>query len=85
LYGFTSQIRRASVSISANIAEGSERKSKKEFLQFISIARGSLAEVETCLVPAKDLEYIPEQVFNKLEEQRKEIGRLLRGLYRSLS
>jgi four helix bundle protein len=85
LYGLTSQIRRASVSISANIAEGSERKSKKEFLQFISIARGSLAEVETYLVLAKDLEYIHEQVFNELEEQRKEIGRLLRGLYRSLS
>jgi four helix bundle protein len=85
VYGLTSQMRRASVSISANIAEGSERKSKKEFLQFISIARGSLAEVETYLALAKDLEYIHEQVFNELEEQRKEIGRLLRGLYRSLS
>jgi four helix bundle protein len=69
----------------ANIAEGSERQHKKEFLQFLSIARGSLAEVETYLMLARDLEYIQSQKFIDLEEQRKEIGRLLRGLYRSLS
>jgi four helix bundle protein len=50
LYGLISQIRRASVSILANIAEGSERQHKKEFLQFLSIARGSLAEVETYMM-----------------------------------
>ena len=85
LYGLNSQIRRASVSILANIAEGSERQHKKEFEQFLSIARGSLAEVETYLMLAKDLGYFKEEYFIELEEQRKEIGRLLRGLYKSLS
>jgi four helix bundle protein len=85
LYGLTSQIRRTVVSILANIAEGSERQYKKEFLQFLSIARGSLAEVETYLMLAKDLGYIREEKFIELDEQRKEIGRLLRGLYKSLS
>ena len=55
LYGLTSQIRRGAVSILANIAEGSERQYKKEFVQFLSIARGSLAEVETYLMLSKDL------------------------------
>jgi four helix bundle protein len=85
LYRLTSQIRRAAVSISANIAEGSEQQYKKEFVQFLSIARGSLAEVETYLILAKDLGYLNEREFSELEEQRKEVGRLLRGLYRSLS
>jgi len=85
LYGLTSQIRRGAVSIIANIAEGSERQYKKEFVQFLSIARGSLAEVETYLMLSKDLGYISEKEFVELEEQRKEIGRLLRGLYKSLS
>jgi four helix bundle protein len=85
LYGLTSQLRRSVVSILANIAEGSERQHPKEFLQFLSVARGSLAEVETYLLLAKDLGYISEKEFDESEEQRKEIGRLLRGLYKSLS
>ena len=84
-YGLTSQIRRAAVSVLANIAEGSERQHKKEFLQFLSVARGSLAEVETYLLLARDLGYLNEREFNSLEEQRQEVGRLLRGLYKSLS
>jgi four helix bundle protein len=85
LYGLTSQIRRGAVSILGNIAEGSERQYKKEFVQFLSIARGSLAEVETYLMISKDLGYMSGKEFIELEEQRKEIGRLLRGLYKSLS
>ena len=85
LYGLTSQIRRAAVSILANIAEGSERQHKKEFVQFLSFARGSLAEVETYLMVSRDLGYLSKDEFVQLEELRKEIGRLLRGLYRSLS
>ena len=84
-YGLTSQIRRAGVSVLANIAEGSERQHKKEFLQFLSVARGSLAEVETYLMLAKDLDYLNEKEFSSLEEQRRQVGRLLRGLYKSLS
>jgi four helix bundle protein len=83
-YGLTSQIRRAAVSVPANIAEGSERQHKKEFLQFLSIARGSLGEVETYLLLAKDLGYINGDKFNDLDDQRKETGRILRGLYKSL-
>ena len=67
------------------IAEGSERQHKKEFLQFLSVARGSLAEVETYLMLAKDLDYLNEKEFSSLEEQRRQAGRLLRGLYKSLS
>ncbi len=85
LYGLTSQIRRAAVSVLANIAEGSERQHKKEFLQFLSVARGSLAEVETYLMLAKDLGYLNEEEFRNLEEQRGEVGRLLRGLCKSIS
>lgn len=85
LYGLTSQLRRAVVSLSANIAEGRERQHKKEFLQFLSIARGSLGEDETYLMLARDLNYFNEAVFSGLDEQRKEIGRLLRGLVKSLS
>lgn len=84
-YGLTSQIRRAGVSVLANIAEGSERQHKKEFLQFLAVARGSLAEVETYLMLAKDLDYLNEKEFSSLEEQRRQVGRLLRGLYKSLS
>jgi four helix bundle protein len=85
LYGLTSQIRRAAVSIAANIAEGSERQHRKEFIQFLSIARGSLAEVDTYLMLGKDLGYLDEGAFLDLEEQRKEVGRLMRGLYKSLT
>ena len=85
LYGLTSQIRRAAVSVLANVAEGSERQYKKEFVQFLSVARGSLAEVETYLMLSRDLGYMAKDEFVQLEELRKEVGRLLRGLYRSLS
>ena len=84
-YGLTLQIRRAGVSVMASIAEESERQHKKEFLQFLSVARGSLAEVETYLMFAKDLAHLNQKGFNSLEEQRQEVGRLLTGLYRSLS
>jgi len=84
LYGITSQIRRAAVSISANIAEGYERQHRKEYLQFLAIAKGSLGEVETYLLLVKDLEYIDMKKYNELEEERANIARLLRGLIRSL-
>ncbi len=67
LYGLTSQIRRAAVSVLANIAEGSERQHKREFLRFLSIARGSLAEVETYLMLARDLGYLSEEEFGRTE------------------
>ena len=68
-YGITSQIRRASVSISANIAEGTARNSNKEFIQFLLyIALGSLSELETELIISKRVGYLKEKViFDKIE------------------
>jgi four helix bundle protein len=61
LFGLTNQMRRAGVSIPSNIAEGAARNSKKEFIQFLYIAIGSLSEVETQILIAKGLGYINEQ------------------------
>jgi four helix bundle protein len=84
LYGLTSQLRRAVVSVPANIAEGYERQYRKEYVQFLNIAKGSLGEVETYLLLAKDLGYIESNKFEELEEMRTEIAKLLRGLIGSL-
>ena len=84
-YGIVSQIRRAAISVSANIAEGYERQHRKEYIQFLMIAKGSLGEVETYLLFSKDLGYINREEFLKLEENRQEIGRILKGLIRSLT
>lgn len=84
-YGLTSQIQRAAISVSANIAEGYGRhSSKKEYLQFLSIARGSLSELETCLLLTKDLGYITMEQFEEVKDLLDETGRLLYGLIDSL-
>ena len=79
-FGLTSQIRRASVSIAANIAEGAGRKSDKEFLNFLSISQGSASEVETELLIAFRLEYISAEAFENLMRKLDEIGRMITGL-----
>jgi four helix bundle protein len=79
-FGLTSQLRRASVSIPANIAEGAGRKSEKEFLNFLSIAQGSTSEVETELLIAFRLEYLDKNKYNNLLESLDDIGRMLTGL-----
>lgn len=63
MYGLTSQIRRASISIPSNIAEGNSRRSIADYLQFLKIARGSCAEVETQLIIAKNLKFINEEIY----------------------
>lgn len=76
----TSQIKRASVSIAANIAEGAGRKSDKEFLNFLSIAQGSASEVETELIIAQRLNYLNRDEYIELYNCLDEIGKLITGL-----
>ncbi|MBI5748686.1 MAG: four helix bundle protein [Nitrospinae bacterium] len=85
IYGLTSQLQRASISIPANIAEGYERRHRKEYLQFLYIAKGSIAEVETYLSLAKDLGYLTDSNYMSIENKRAETYRLLRGLIKSLT
>jgi len=84
VYGLTSQLRRAAVSIPANIAEGRERQHTKEFLQHLSIAYGSLAELETHLQIAQRLNYLDIAHVDQVLEKTAEIGRMINGLRRSL-
>jgi four helix bundle protein len=84
IYGLILQLRRAAVSIPANIAEGRGRKHKAEFIQYLSIAYGSLAELETHLQIAQRLNYIDMEKLNQLLEKTAEIGRMINGLRRSL-
>jgi four helix bundle protein len=84
-YGLTSQARRAAVSIPANIAEGQGRNSTREFLNFLSIAHGSLREVETHVLIAQRLNYLDEQVTGAVMDLASEVGRLVNGLSNSLS
>jgi four helix bundle protein len=83
-YGLTSQMRRASVSVPANIAEGYGRKHPKEYNQFISIALGSCNELEVYLLLSKDLGYIDETAKNRLLEKNLEIGKMLSNLRSTL-
>ena len=85
LYGLTSQIRRASISIPSNIAEGSERKANRDFLRFIRIASGSLAEVETQLYMALRFGYIAEEEYKNVQPLMAEIGRMLNGFANNLA
>ncbi|GAG29399.1 unnamed protein product [marine sediment metagenome] len=80
LYGLTSQIRRATVSIMSNIAEGFDRRSDKEFSNFLSIARASAAEVQNDLYIALDLNYISQTEFNQLYQEAKKIAKQINGL-----
>ena len=83
-YGLASQLQRAAVSVPSNIAEGRHRKHSKEFLQHLSIAYASLAEVETHVQIAGRLDYTDENQANNVLDQTAEIGRMLNGLRRSI-
>jgi four helix bundle protein len=80
IYGLSSQMRRAAVSVPSNIAEGKGRYSRKEFVQFLYTARGSLFELATQLSIAHDLDYIDLPAFKRLEGSTDELGRILNGL-----
>lgn len=83
-YGLISQIRRASVSIPSNIAEGNSGRSKLDYLQFLKISRGSCAEAETQLIISKNLKFLNEEDHFKLNERIIEISKMLNGLINSL-
>ena len=79
-YGLTSQIRRAAVSIPANIAEGAGRYSHREFAHFLSNAQGSASELETELLISNRLGYLNDDTYSSLIEPLDRIGRLVTGL-----
>lgn len=84
-FDFVRQIRRASISISSNIAEGFERNTDKEFIYFLYVAKASAGEVRSQLYLAIDLEYITKEEFEELSESVSEISRLLSGFIKYLS
>src|SRR5690349_3871862 len=83
-FGLASQIRRAAVSIPSNIAEGAGRKSKKEFINFLSIALGSVSELDTLLLLTKELGFIESETVDVLLNKLGIIGKLIFGLMKSL-
>jgi four helix bundle protein len=85
MYGLTAQARRAAVSIASNLAEGSQRSSNKEFANFISIARGSLMELETQCLLARDIGYISEIEATKVVRMTQEIWRMMHSFSRKLA
>src|SRR5262245_40448953 len=83
-FGLKDQIRRSAVSIMSNIAEGFERGRASEFHQFLSIAKGSCAELRSQLYVALDVNYIPHSHFGELMSSATEIGQVIGGLRRSV-
>lgn len=84
IYGLTSQLRRAAVSVPANISEGHSRNSRKEYRHFIGIARGSLAEVETLITISKALQFTSENKINEVTYLCTEISKMLNSLNKKL-
>ena len=83
-YGLASQVQRSAVSIPANIAEGRERQHSREFLQHLSIAYSSLAELETHVQIAERLKYIDVNHLGQVLDKTGEVGRMLNGLRKSI-
>jgi four helix bundle protein len=83
-FGLATQIRRAAISIPSNIAEGAARRTTRDFLAFMHVARGSLAEVETQLLVAGRLGYFSSAVHAELAQRSDEVGRLINGVIAGL-
>ena len=84
IFALVSQIRRAAVSIPSNIAEGHQKLSRKEYQHYLGNARASLAEVETQILIAKDLDYLGEIEMNQILNLSAELGKVLNGLINSI-
>ncbi len=82
-YGLKDQIRRAAVSIPSNIAEGNDRDTNKESVRYLYIAKGSLAEVLTQLIIAKEIGYLEEYTYNQLEEKCKQLSKSIGALIKA--
>lgn len=83
-YGLLNQVRRSAVSIPSNIAEGHMRTTNKDFRQFLAIARGSCAELETQIVIAYQLSYINKEIYDSLTLKIEEVSKMLSSLYSKL-
>lgn len=84
IFGLTSQLRKAAVSIPSNIAEGNSRRSNADYLQFLKISRGSCSEIETQLLISKNLKFIEKVEYDNLNEKITEIVRMINGLINSI-
>jgi len=84
LYGLTSQIRRASMSIPTNIAEGCGRNTDAEFARFLQIAMGSASETEYELILAHDLEFLANEHYEKLQSRVEEVKKMLSSLIKTI-
>jgi four helix bundle protein len=84
LYGLTSQIRRAAVSIPSNVAEGRCRRTAKAYLNHVSIGLGSSGELATCITLSERLNFLPHKSALKLAMASDEVGRMLSGLHMAL-
>jgi four helix bundle protein len=84
IYGLVSQLRRAATSIPSNIAEGYARGSTKEFVYFLRVARGSMAELETQLLLAQRVGYLPESEVADLQGRIDEVARILHAMVAAL-
>ena len=85
MYGLTSQLRRAGVSVASNIAEGSKRSTKKDFKSFLAIAHGSGAEIETQLYISKEIGYLTEDTYVRLSTKCNEIMKMIAAFIKTLS
>ena len=85
LFASTNQIRRAAISVPSNIAEGYGRQSKKEYLQFLSVANGSVCEIETQLLLTVKIGYLSEEMINNTLQTLTEIGKMIFSMKQKLN
>lgn len=84
-FDLRSQIRRASISVMSNIAEGFDRGGNREFIQFLSYAKGSISEIESQLYIALDQEYVTKDIFKEFYDLAEEIGKMITNLIKYLN